>query len=257
MLRLEGNENPSLESLVEELDLGIETLHPGGLETTKRLAEMCGIDENMKVLDVASGTGLTAIFLAENYGCSVTGIDQSEMMVEKAREKAKGSEMDVEFLTGDAHKLPFEDGSFDVVISESTLCLLEKEKALDEMVRVVKTGGRVGIHDICWSKDADESLKRRLDELEGERPETREGWVNLFEKAGLSEIEAEERPEVIDGWMEEMESDLGILGKLEIFIKILKKWGFGGFLRIRESENIFEDSQTGYIFIVGRKPSKF
>ncbi len=257
MLKLEGKENhPSLESLIEELDLDIETLHPGGLETTKQLAEMCEIDENMKVLDVASGTGLSAIFLAENYDCSVTGIDQSEMMVEKAREKAKGGDMDVEFLTGDAHQLPFGNGSFDVVISECTLCLLEKERALDEMVRVVKTGGRVGIQDICWSEDADENLKRRLDELEGERPETKDGWVKLFEKAGLSEIEAEEKPEVIDGWMEKMESDLGILGKLEIFIKILMKWGFGGFLRIRESEKIFEDSQTGYIFIVGRKPSK-
>ncbi len=256
MLKLKEKETkPSLENLIEELNLNIETLHPGGLETTKQLADMCEIEENMRVLDVASGTGLSAIFLSENYDCSVTGIDHSEMMVKKARKKAKGREVDVEFTVADAHQLPFEDEYFDVVISECTLCLLEKEKVLDEMTRVVKEGGRVGIHDICWSEDADQSLKKSLAEIEGERPETKDGWIKLFQNAGLNEIEAKEEPDIMDDWMERMEREIGISGKLKIFIKVVKEWGFEGLKNIRKSEKIFEDPQTGYIIIVGRKHS--
>lgn len=255
MLKLKEEENkPSLENLIEELDLDIETLHPGGLKTTKKLAEMCKIEKNMKILDVASGKGLSAIFLAENYDCSVTGIDHSKMMVKKAKEKASGKKADVEFTLADAHHLPFEDESFDIVISECTLCLLKKKKALEEMARVTKNGGLVGIHDICWSEDADKNLKKSLAEIEGERPETKGGWTKLFKSSGLTKIEAEEKPEIMEDWMEKMEKEIGISGKLKIFVKIVKEWRLQGLKNIRKSEKIFEDPQTGYIIIVGQKP---
>lgn len=60
---------------------------------------------------------------------------------------------------------------FDAVISESTTCILDNDRAIREMGRVVKPGGYVGIHDLCWKEGPSEYLKRRLAELEGERPE--------------------------------------------------------------------------------------
>jgi cyclopropane fatty-acyl-phospholipid synthase-like methyltransferase len=61
----------SLESLIENEDLGIEILHPGGLDITRELAGLCNIKENAFVLDVASGTGESACYLAETLGARI------------------------------------------------------------------------------------------------------------------------------------------------------------------------------------------
>ncbi len=247
-------EKPSLEYLVESGGLDFEVLHPGGLHITKELAELCKVDEHKHVLDVASGTGESACFLAKSFGCRVTGVDASEKMVEKAREKARQRGLSVEFRVGDAHNLPFEANSFDVVISECTLSLLDKERAIREMARVAKPGGYVGIHDVCWKEDAPESLKQRLAELEGERPETINGWKRLFEKAGLESVVTLDRSHLFSEWMKDIKRELGILGQAKIFLKVFRKFGVSGLRRIWESEKIFQSKYIGYGIVVGRKP---
>ena len=172
---------PSLENLVENADLGVEVLHPGGLELTRELAALCHVGEDTKVLDVARGTGESACDLAVTLHCHVVGLDHSPYMVNRARKKAKDRGLNLDFQQGDAHHLPFADNSFDVIISECTTCLLEKERVLREMARVTKPGGYVGIHDLYWQNDAPEHLKHRLVEIEGEKPETLAGWKELFQ----------------------------------------------------------------------------
>lgn len=248
----------SLEEILEEEDLGIEILHPGGLEITRELAELCGINEKSKVLDVACGTGETACFLAETFGCEVVGIDVSHVMIEKAKKKAKmrGLEGRTTFILADAHELPFPDNTFDVVISECTLCLLNKEVALKEMVRVVKPNGCVGIHDVAWRGNAPEKLKLKLKEIEGEEPETPGGWRRLFEKAGLIDVVVVDKSHLIPEWMKEMRKEIGFWREVKIFLKILRKEGLKGLKNAWESMKIFESPYTGYVIVVGRKPAK-
>ena len=116
--------------------------HPGGLEISKELAQRCRITPNSQVLDVACGTGETACFLAENFGCRVFGIDATALQIERAQGKKAQRALPVEFQQADAHDLPFSEAVFDVIISEATLCHLQIDQALKEMVRVVKPGGR-------------------------------------------------------------------------------------------------------------------
>ncbi len=177
----------SIEPLVETMDLGIETLHPGGLKATREMAELAGIDKGSEVLDIASGTGAGACFLASTYGCLVSGIDLSQDMVARATRKAQKLRLDVEFTTGDAHQLPYEDDRFDVVVCECTLCFLDNERAIAEMVRVAKPGGRVAMHDLAWKEDAPAVLVEKLARLENEHPETFAGWKRLFETTGLED----------------------------------------------------------------------
>ena len=66
---------PSLENLVESGVLGVESLHPGGMTTTKELAELCRVSENKLLLDVASGTGESTCFLVGEFGCTAMGIE--------------------------------------------------------------------------------------------------------------------------------------------------------------------------------------
>ena len=53
--------------------VGRKVLHPGGLEATRKLEELLGIERNKRVLDIACGKGRTAIYLAKRHGCSVVG----------------------------------------------------------------------------------------------------------------------------------------------------------------------------------------
>jgi arsenite methyltransferase len=152
----------SLEALVESGELGsIQILHPGGLDLTRQLAELCHIGQDKSVLDVASGTGETACHLAQSFACRVTGVDHSAFMLNVARHKARERTLNTNFEEADAHDLPFAVGSFDVVLSESTLCALDKKKALGEMARVARSGGWIGISDLFWKDGAPMDIKQR------------------------------------------------------------------------------------------------
>src|SRR3990170_1883280 len=97
------------------------------------------------VLDVGCGTGNYTIELAKR-GADVIGIDNSEEMVGLARRKAEGGRLKVFFQVADALKLSFPDDSFDLIVSNGLLCFLkEPEKALMEMYRVLKPGGRLAV----------------------------------------------------------------------------------------------------------------
>lgn len=244
----------SLEALVERGDLKVEVLHPGGLQMTRELAELCGVTEGSQVLDVASGTGESACFLAKTFGCRTVGVDASETMIERSRRKAQQQAVSVEFRPGDAHQLPFEDDRFDVVISECTLCLLDKERALGEMSRVTRPGGHVGMHDICWKPDVPSAIRRRLAEIEGERPETAEGWMALFKKIGLTDVTAVDRSEKIPEWMRETKKRIGLRGQIRLAIRVLSRWGPRGLRNVWTSQRIFASRHTGYVIVVGRKP---
>ncbi len=252
--RADGKDRPSLENLVETFDLGEEVLHPGGLDTTRELAKRCHIGSTTRVLDVASGTGEPLCFLAETFQCPAVAVDFSKTMVGRAQKKAQERHLAVEFQQGDAHHLPFDAGTFDVVISECTLCILDKETAIREMVRVTKSGGYVGFHDLCWKPNATERLKHRLGEIEAEYPETAEGWKRLTERAGLVDVVAVDKSMLIPQWTKDFKKRLGILGQLAAICKVLRRWGFRGLLTIKESERLFRSEHMGYCLVVGKKP---
>ena len=254
-----SHSEPSLESLVEAGDLRLEILHPGDMQITRELALLCHIDQSSRVLDVASGTGESACFLSKSFGCVVTGVDASEFMIQRAIAKRAivrpgDTGSDIEFNKADAHNLPFEADTFDAVISECTTCILDKEIAMCEMVRVAKPGGFVGIHDLCWKKTTPERLKSRFAEVEGETPETIEGWLRLFQKVGLEEIFAVDKSFLVPGWRANIKRKMGVVGQLTLILRASRRWGIGGLRRILQSASIFQSVHTGYGIIVGRKP---
>ena len=98
-----------------------------------------------KILDVGAGTGFLSLILAE-MGYDVVGVDLSEEMIRKAKEKAadRGVELKIKFKVGDAEAIPFESGVFDAIVNRAVLWSLpEPKKALDEWKRVLKPGGKL------------------------------------------------------------------------------------------------------------------
>ncbi|WNF36502.1 class I SAM-dependent methyltransferase [Bacillaceae bacterium IKA-2] len=91
-------------------------------------------------LDIGCGTGIYSYWLSE-LGLEVTGIDLSTEMLAKANEKANAEK--IQFIQGDIHKLPFADGSFDLVVSNIVMEFVENPKqVVNEALRVLKPGGR-------------------------------------------------------------------------------------------------------------------
>jgi demethylmenaquinone methyltransferase / 2-methoxy-6-polyprenyl-1,4-benzoquinol methylase len=113
----------------------------------KRAVQNMHFFSTMKCLDIATGTGDIAFAVAKAFPhVSVTGIDFSSSMIAKAKKKMtqKKTLSSISFIKGDATKLPFPDNSFDTaVIAFGTRNIPNRQKALEEMTRVVLPGGRV------------------------------------------------------------------------------------------------------------------
>ncbi len=125
--------------------------HPGGLALTRRLANALGLLPAQRVLDVASGTGATALLLAREFGVEVDGLDLGAQSVQQATRAAASAELDssVRFTLGDAERIPFGDCAFDAVVCECAFCTFpDKRTAAAELARVLRPGGRAGITDV-------------------------------------------------------------------------------------------------------------
>lgn len=148
--------------------LGVPYFHVGGLTSTKRLAELCQVNKDSKVMVVGCGTGFSACFVAQSFGCSVVGVDIAEVSIRKAKERAKAADLmdKVEFRIGDAYDLPFEPDTFDVVITEFVSQFLDTNRAFREFVRVLKPGGMVGINEMYRDADIPPAAEEEIMEAE-------------------------------------------------------------------------------------------
>ncbi len=116
------------------------------------ISEMLGNVKNKRVLDVATGTGRIAVHLAKQ-GADVTALDLTPEMMAKAKAKARKAGVKIKFVEGSAFSLPFRDASFDKVVSIRFLHLLDRkdeDKAVSEMIRVLKPGGILVIEYNNW-----------------------------------------------------------------------------------------------------------
>ena len=120
-----------------------------------------------RVLDLGSGAGTDSLVAAQMIGPGgrVTGIDMTPEMVAKAR--AAAAELgvrNVEFLEGEAEQLPFEDASFDVVISNGVIDLIpDKDVVFSELHRVLTPGGRIQVADVTIQNPVSAEGRRNID----------------------------------------------------------------------------------------------
>ena len=116
------------------------SLHPGGTELTLDIAEKAGLKAGDRLLDIGCGTGSSLAALAGRFGIVPFGADISETALGIARRAVPNADL----ICADAAALPYPDRSFDAVLMECVVTLLEDpEAALSEAERVLKPGGKL------------------------------------------------------------------------------------------------------------------
>jgi len=175
-------ENPEFQEICGD------TLHPGGLELTEKGVRACKFRNGAKILDIGCGKGDTANYLSEKHGLDITGLDQSEILIEQAKRKYPG----LHFEKGDADFLEFSSNSFDGVLMECVLSLCDlKEEVLHECWCVLKEGGKLILSDLYLREPG----KKKTDENSVAAVKTcmtggmvKEELLEILRKTGFTKI---------------------------------------------------------------------
>jgi len=260
--------------------VGVPFFNIGGFASIDRLAELCQITEQTRILEVGCGTGTNACYLAKKYRCTVVGIDVAEHMVQQAIKRAAelGLADRATFNVGDAYHLDFPDATFDAVITVFVSQFLDPAKAFPEFNRVLRDDGRLGVNEMYRAKNVPPEATEHVDasvrafcELT-ELPFTLRSpptWGQAFKSTGFADITLEEHSnasqppysgsivEEFGGWRKLA----GTLWKILVYAlrsgKMRKRFATIG----RVKRVLIQDKETskyiGYVLCVGRKnPNK-
>ena len=203
------------DKLTEEVLKDHDQDHFGGLQANDVLAAKAGIQQNHHVLDVCSGMGGPARYIAHRIGCRVTGIDFTESRYRSAIKFTEMVGLDglVDFVHGNALEMPFPDHSFDVVIGQEAWCHVpDKPRLIAECARVVKPGGVIAFTDILRTDKLSNGDMRRLrSEMTFPDLETFGGYARLLEQNGCTLLEHDDLSDV---WKRVLEDRLAMYRSL-------------------------------------------
>lgn len=178
-----------------------DVFHPGGLDLTSHLGTAMGLKSTDRVLDIASGRGVSAVHLAKHFQCHITGLDFGFENISAAQELAstQGVSPLAVFHQGEAENLPFDDNSFEAVISECSFCTFpDKTKVAREMARVLGRGGRLGITDVTVNSPLPEDIQSVLSWVTCiTGAGTPSSYISEFKAAGFSDFMVEDHGEAL------------------------------------------------------------
>ncbi|MFX0053200.1 MAG: class I SAM-dependent methyltransferase [Candidatus Hermodarchaeota archaeon] len=199
-----------------ELLMG-EQIHVGGPDQTDVLAKKVGLDKGKEIylLDICSALGGPARHLAEKYGTRVVGLDITPEMIEEAKIRTEGKPYadKIEYRLGSALDIPAHKNTFDVVWGQDAWCYIrDKPRLLEEVNRVLKSGGTLGFTDWIWgsANAPDTNADYLMEFMVFPDMQTIDGYSNLIENVGMKLKEKE---------------DLGndFANHMDIYLSILKK----------------------------------
>jgi len=185
-----------LDTVTEDILQDYDQDHYGGIAANKALAALAGIDADCHVLDVCCGLGGPSRWLAHNFGCRVTGIDLTESRITGAGRLTLMAGLDdrVAFRQGNALDLPFDDRTFDIVVSQEGFCHIpDKDRLVAECARVVRPGGRIAFTDILTTdRTSDAMLERLQAEMTFQDLSSRDGYRDRLEREGCEVVEIQD-----------------------------------------------------------------
>lgn len=190
--------------------------HYGGLSAVDALAEALGVNANSRVIDLCSGMGGPARYLATTIGCHVHGVDLNQTRVDGATELTRRVKLEnlVAFSQASACQLPMTDGTFDYAMSqEAFLHIEDRESLLAECRRVLGEGGKLGFTDWIAGKSLSEVHRKRFaDTFAASRIVSIDEYKTLLENAGFT---IEQTTDLSGLWREILTERLEMFRSLE------------------------------------------
>ena len=238
------------------------TKHMGGYPATDTLYGFCHLEQAQQVLDMGCGIGIGPTYIAKRFGCYVTAVDISEKMLSWARQRAfrEGVADHISFRKADVRHLPFEKDHFDAVIVESVLAFVEDKKAaIQELIRVTKPGGYIGLNETYWTQEPPGELLRYSHSV-APAIITEAEWRTIWEDSNLEEC-------IIQTYQLDAKQEVRDRLKWIGWRSILPGWGRalkllltkpGWRKAVKEQFNTPPEivKLLGYGLFVGRKPRK-
>ena len=245
-----------LESVTEDVLQEHDQDHFGGIEANDILADKAGIRREHHVLDVCSGMGGPARYLAHRIGCRVTGLDLTRSRYDSAIRLTQLAKLTglVDFRLGDALNMPFEDGSFDVVIGQEAWCHVpDKARLIAESARVLKPGGAIAFTDILRREPLQAAELQRMQEgMPFPTLETLDGYGRLLTQNGCMVIV---RDDLSEHWSQILVQRLAMYRSLEA--DTVRKFGAEHFRKWDETYaffvGLFQQGKLGGGRFVARK----
>lgn len=238
-----------------------DSFHPGGTALTDYLGHALHLGPDSRVLDVATGQGTSAIYLAQQFGCTVLGIDYSHANMKDITQAAQTAGVGhlVTFEQGDAECLPVPAHSFDAIICECAFCTFpHKTIAASEFMRVLKVGGRVGLSDLTRQGELPEDLQGLLAWIACiADAQPLADYVHYLREAGLITDLVEEHNEALSNMVRDIQGKL--LGT-ELLVK-LKKINLPSTIDFEQGKTLARNAAAaikaqkfGYAVITATKP---
>jgi SAM-dependent methyltransferase len=171
--------------------VGKKVIRPGGRQSTEEIFRLADLRPGLRVLEVGCGVGTTAIEIAQRFDCDVTAIDIDNVMLDRARANvhAAGVDRKVTLREADVETLPFDEESFDRVIIEAVLSFVDQPRAVRQVLRVCREGGRVVDHEFMWLQQPPAEILHRFQTEICPRAHW-DDWQELYRSAGLRDVEA-------------------------------------------------------------------
>lgn len=236
-----------------------ESLHPGGLALTDRLADIAGIGIDSSVLDAGCGYGSSALHLAALRGCEVVGVTLEMEGIAAARRRAdmQGLTDAVEFIQADVEDMPIQPGRFDAVLMECVLSTLHrKEETLKKFHESLPAGGRIALSDVTVEGDLPIQFRGIVASALciGDALSLNE-YVDLAQSAGFEIIASEDLNRVATEFVEKLRAALMMaeaavgLGKLDVSRDTIRE--VRGHVKMAQAA--VEEGLLGYGMVVAQK----